>query len=83
MEESVAVQDTFLHGFLLAERYVGVLELELDGVTFYFVDNEEYFAGFKPYGDMLWDIEKICVLLKGSAQHLTVDRFQTRYHSLP
>lgn len=46
----------FYMDFYWQSRYVGVLELELDGVTFYFVDNEEYFAGFKPYGDILWDI---------------------------
>ena len=40
------------------DRYVGVLKLEYQGVVFYFVDNEEYFGGSTPYGDMLWDIEK-------------------------
>lgn len=54
----------FYMDFYWQSRYVGVLELELDGVTFYFVDNEEYFAGFKPYGDMLWDIEKFAFFSK-------------------
>ena len=39
-------------------KYVGVLKKELDGVTFYFIDNEEYFSGPTPYGDWLYDIEK-------------------------
>ena len=54
----------FYMDFYWQSRYVGVLELELDGVTFYFVDNEEYFAGFKPYGDILWDIEKFAFFSK-------------------
>ncbi|MBQ9365104.1 MAG: glycogen synthase GlgA [Schwartzia sp.] len=35
------------------EKYVGVDELKMNGVTFYFVDNEEYFGrdGFYGYGD--------------------------------
>jgi len=39
-------------------KYVGVLKKEIDGVIFYFIDNEEYFGGPKPYGDWLYDIEK-------------------------
>lgn len=40
------------------DRYVGLLKAEFDGVTYYFIDNEEYFNGPSPYGDWLWDIEK-------------------------
>lgn len=40
------------------DRYVGLLKAEYDGVTYYFIDNEEYFSGQSPYGDWLWDIEK-------------------------
>lgn len=40
-------------------RYVGIFKLELDGITYYFIDNEEYFNGDKPYtNDGLWDIER-------------------------
>lgn len=38
--------------------YVGVLETEVDGVPFYFIDNEYYFSGGWPYEDIRWDIEK-------------------------
>ena len=31
-------------------QYVGILEMEYEGVHFYFIDNEFYFAGFHPYG---------------------------------
>ena len=38
--------------------YVGILKLQLDGITYYFIDNEEYFSGDKPYAGGRWDIEK-------------------------
>ena len=39
-------------------QYVGVLEMEYAGVHYYFIDNEFYFAGPKPYGYIHEDIEK-------------------------
>ena len=39
-------------------QYVGIMETVMDGVTFYFIDNEYYFAGEKPYGNIHEDIEK-------------------------
>ena len=40
--------------------YVGILKYELDGVTYYFIDNQEYFNWAVPYGDVRYDIEKFC-----------------------
>ena len=40
------------------KQYVGVFEMELNGVKFYFLDNEFYFSGSKPYGEIYQDIEK-------------------------
>ncbi|MBR2409853.1 MAG: glycogen synthase GlgA [Lachnospiraceae bacterium] len=39
-------------------QYVGILETIIDGITFYLIDNEYYFAGDKPYGNIHEDIEK-------------------------
>lgn len=39
-------------------QYVGVLETVIDGITFYLIDNEYYFSGDKPYGNIHEDIEK-------------------------
>ena len=39
-------------------QYAGVYELQEDGVTFYFIDNEYYFAGPAPYGQIYQDAEK-------------------------
>lgn len=45
-------------GLGIRDKYVGVLKYELDGVTYYFIDNEEYFRCDVPYGDIRFDIEK-------------------------
>ncbi len=48
----------FYLDYLGQSRYVGVLQYVYDGVTFYFIDNESYFWGDKPYGDWYYDLEK-------------------------
>lgn len=49
----------FYLDFYWKKHYVGILETQLDGITYYFIDNEEYFSGPKPYtGNGIWDIER-------------------------
>ena len=50
----------FYMDYMGQSRYVGVLKKEVDGVLYYFIDNEYYFAGNKPYGNWYWDLEKFC-----------------------
>lgn len=50
----------------LGEVYVGIMTYELDGVTYYFIDNEHYFDGSTPYSDLRWDIEKFCFFSKAA-----------------
>ena len=50
----------------LGSVYVGILTYQLDGVTYYFIDNQYYFGGSKPYGDIHWDIEKFCFFSKAA-----------------
>lgn len=57
-------------------QYVGIKELVLDGVTFYFIDNLFYFTGDKPYGDMQMDIEKFCFFSKAALSILPVVNFR-------
>ncbi len=57
-------------------QYVGVKELVLDGITFYFIDNLYYFTGEKPYGDMSEDIEKFAFFSKAALAILPVIDFQ-------
>ena len=47
-------------GPYIQNKYVGVLQYELDGITYYFIDNQEYFDSFLPYGNVRYDIEKFC-----------------------
>ncbi len=57
-------------------QYVGIMELEYDGVTFYFIDNEYYFAGRNPYGYIHEDIEKFGFFSKAALAILPVIGFQ-------
>ena len=57
-------------------QYVGVLEMQYDGITFYFIDNEYYFNGFAPYGDMYADIEKFAFFSKAVLCALPVIGFR-------
>ena len=46
------------------KQYCGVFSLELDGTIFYFVDNEYYFNGDKPYYYIHLDCEKFIFFSK-------------------
>lgn len=49
----------FYMSFCGRDVYVGVLQTSIDGVPFYFIDNEEFFSGDTPYSDdVKWDIKK-------------------------
>ena len=53
-------RDHFYMEFNWKNEYVGILEAEYDGIKYYFIDNEYYFNGFKPYCDnALFEIEKL------------------------
>lgn len=58
------------------QQYVGVFKLEYNGVTFYFIDNEEHFSGDKPYAGMPWDLEKFAFFSKASLSILPVVGFR-------
>lgn len=57
-------------------QYVGVLELVHNGITFYFIDNEYYFSGPKPYGNVFEDIEKFAFFSKAALSALPLIGFQ-------
>lgn len=56
--------------------YVGIMHLEYEGVSVYFIDNEFYFNGEKPYGDAKWDIEKFSYFSKAALSILPVIGFR-------
>ena len=47
-------------GSYITNKYVGILKYVMDGITYYFIDNQEYFNCAVPYGDVRYDIEKFC-----------------------
>lgn len=62
-------------GSYIQNKYVGVLQYKMDGVTFYFIDNQEYFNCFTPYGDIRFDIEKFTFFDKAVLSMLPVIDF--------
>ena len=46
--------------------YVGIMELEMDGVTYDFIDNREYFDWGNPYTGLWEDIPKYCYFSKAA-----------------
>ena len=48
------------------EFYVGIMETELDGVTYDFIDNRDFFDWGNPYTGLWEDIPKYCYFSKAS-----------------
>ncbi len=46
------------------KQYAGIFKSEYKGVTYYFVDNEFYFAGNNPYNNIYEDVEKFAYFSK-------------------
>ena len=66
----------FYMDYLGQNRYVGILEYEYEGVTFYFINNERYFWGDRPYGDWYYDLEKFSFFCKAALSSLPVIGFK-------
>ncbi|MBQ6361328.1 MAG: GNAT family N-acetyltransferase [Lachnospiraceae bacterium] len=46
--------------------YVGIMEMEMDGVVYDFIDNDEFFNWGNPYTDLVKDIPKYCFFGKAA-----------------
>ncbi len=46
--------------------YVGIMEYEMDGVVYDFIDNEEFFSSGNPYTTIIDDIPKFCYFGKAA-----------------
>lgn len=57
-------------------QYVGIKELKLSGITFYFIDNEYYFGGSAPYHDLYGDVEKFAFFSKAAMAILPIVDFK-------
>ncbi len=77
MKDLLIYKAHFYMDFHWKDEYVGILEAEVDGVKYYFIDNEGHFGGFKPYGDnALMEIEKYVFFSKAALSILPVIEFQ-------
>ena len=77
MKEKLSYKAHFYMDFHWKDEYVGILEAEVDGVRYYFIDNEGYFTGVKPYTDnALFEIEKYAYFSKACLSALPVIGFR-------
>ena len=74
--EGMQYVNHFYMDYLGQSRYVGILEYVYEGITFYFIDNEGYFSGPKPYGDWYFDLEKFSFFSRAALSALPVIGFQ-------
>lgn len=51
-------------------QYAGIFEASYAGITYYFIDNEFYFAGSRPYNELYQDIEKFAYFSKAVLEAL-------------
>ena len=71
---------TYLNHFYMdlcwRRQYVGIMEMEYEGVKYYFIDKEYYFAGDKPYSDVRYDLEKFAFFSRAVLSALPVIDFR-------
>jgi starch synthase len=74
MDSSFVGQLHFLCHFYVnlswRRQYAGIFEAKQDGITYYFIDNEFYFAGEKPYNHIYEDVEKFAFFSKAVLEAL-------------
>jgi len=57
-KEKMVYLKNFYFDYAGQDRYVGLFDLEMDGIKYYFIDNQEYFGASKPYTNNFEDIIK-------------------------
>ena len=68
--------DSFYMDFAGRKEYVGILQAKVNGIQYYFIDNEHYFAGDAPYGDLRYDLEKFIYFDKAALSALPIIGFK-------
>ncbi|MCL2718320.1 MAG: glycogen synthase GlgA [Lachnospiraceae bacterium] len=77
MKALLTYKTHFTMDFNKKNEYVGILEYELDGVKYYFIDNESFFSGIHPYGnDGYLEIKKFAFFSKAVLSILPVIDFR-------
>lgn len=77
MKDKLQYVTHFYMDYNWKNEYVGILEAEVDGIHYYFIDNEGYFGGMKPYGDdPRYEIERFAYFSKAALSALPVIGFK-------
>ena len=77
MKDKMSYVTHFYMDFHWKNEYVGIMYAEVDGVKYYFIDNEMFFNGFRPYSDnALYEIEKFAFFSKAALSILPVINFR-------
>ncbi|MCR5255030.1 MAG: glycogen synthase GlgA [Acetatifactor sp.] len=77
IKDKMHYRDHFYMDFNWKNDYVGICEAEEDGVHYYFIDNEYYFNGQKPYSDdPRWEVERFAFFSKAALSILPVIDFK-------
>ena len=72
LKEDFKRQMNYIGSFMMDQTmegrtfYVGIFELEIDGVTYNFIDNREFFDWGNPYTGLWEDIPKYCFFSKAA-----------------
>ena len=76
MADKLEYVTNFYMDFHWKREYVGIFKAEVNGIIYYFIDNEYYFNGIKPYGDdVKFEIEKFAFFSKAALSILPVVEF--------
>ncbi len=67
-QEKMVYRGEFMMDLCADKRsfYVGIMEMEMDGVVYDFIDNEDFFSWGEPYTDLVRDIPKFCFFSKAA-----------------
>ena len=64
-KDKLTYRESFQMDFHWKTEYVGILEAEEEGIKYYFIDNEMFFGGDKPYGSyVIYEITKFAFFSK-------------------
>lgn len=79
MEEQFKKKLTYVTHFYVElgwrKQYAGILEAIEEGIHYYFIDNEFYFAGDNPYGEIYQDVEKFAFFSKAVIEAMSRIKF--------
>ncbi len=68
--------DHFYMNLAWRTQYVGIFKIIYNGITIYMIDNEYYFSGPKPYGDICYDLEKFAYFSRAALSILPIIDFR-------